>query len=134
MYFLDTDVLVNILRSQPPFSLLSRLKGLRRNEQYTSTLNVGDLIYIVHMSKNPPYYENLLYRSLLSHLHVLPFDIEASKKYGTIKADLEKRGISIPDRSIRIAAICLCHDLTLVTSRTEGFQQISGLRVENWLS
>jgi predicted nucleic acid-binding protein len=133
MYLLDTDILVNILRSKPPLSILSRLKGLKRSEQYTTTLNVGDLMYIVYMSNDPPYYENLLHRLLLSHLEILPFDTDASKRYGSIKADLEKKGISLSDRSIRIAAICLCHNLTLVTSRTEGLKHINGLKVENWL-
>jgi len=133
MYLFDTDILVNLLRSQPSFTLLSRLKGLKRNDQYTSSLNMGDLIYMVQMSQDPARFESLLNRSLLPYLNILPFDTEASKKYGHIKADLEKRGIRLPDRSIRIAAICLSRDLTLVTSRTEGLQYISGLRVENWL-
>jgi len=34
---------------------------------------------------------------------------------------------------LKIAAICLAHDATLLTRNVADFQNIPGLRVENWL-
>jgi len=133
MYFFDTDILANLLRRQPSLSLLAHLKGLRRNEQYTSSLNLGELLCIVQMSPDPVHYQQILDRSLLPHLHILPFDTEASKRYGHIKATLDREGIYLPDRSLQIASICLAHDLTLITARTRDLQHIHDLRFKNWL-
>lgn len=133
MYLFDTDILVNLLRRQPSLSLLAHLKKLRRNDQYTSSLNLGELVYIVQMSPNPSRYQQILERSLLPYLNVLPFDTEASKKYGHLKAALNGRGIHLPDRSLKVASICLIHDLTLITARTEGLHHIQNLKFMSWL-
>ena len=35
---------------------------------------------------------------------------------------------------LMIAAVALVHDLTLVTNNTKDFQNIPGLRLEDWLT
>jgi len=39
----------------------------------------------------------------------------------------------IGDADLRIAAIALVRDFTVVTGNLQHFQRIPGLRVENWL-
>lgn len=34
---------------------------------------------------------------------------------------------------LKIAAICLAHDATLLTRNLVDFEKVPGLRVENWL-
>lgn len=38
----------------------------------------------------------------------------------------------IGPNDLMIAAICLVHGLTLVTSNTSEFSRVTGLRVEDW--
>ena len=63
----------------------------------------------------------------------LPFDDEAARHYGTIRHDLETRSQVIGPNDLKIAAICLTHALTLVSSNTNEFSRVTGLRVEDWL-
>jgi tRNA(fMet)-specific endonuclease VapC len=49
-----------------------------------------------------------------------------------IKTQLEKRGITIGDNDILIAAYCLKHNLILITNNTKHFENIEGLATENW--
>ena len=62
----------------------------------------------------------------------LPFDDEAARHYGVIRHDLETRSQVIGPNDLKIAAICLTHGLTLVTSNTTEFSRVTGLKLEDW--
>jgi tRNA(fMet)-specific endonuclease VapC len=62
----------------------------------------------------------------------LPFDDAAARHYALIRHELETRGLLIGPNDLRIAAICLAHGLTMVSSNTEEFSRVSGLKVEDW--
>jgi len=64
---------------------------------------------------------------------ILLFDEPAARSYAEIRVELEAAGRRLEDPDIRIAAICLAHDLTLVTGNVRHFERVPGLRVENWL-
>ena len=49
-----------------------------------------------------------------------------------IYALLTKKGTTIDDGDIFIAAYCLVNDYTLVTNNTNHFQRIDGLEIVNW--
>ncbi len=65
---------------------------------------------------------------------ILPFDEPAARACAGIRVDLQAAGERLEDPDLRIAAICLAHDLTLVTGNVRHFERVPGLRVENWLS
>lgn len=62
----------------------------------------------------------------------LPFDDAAARHYALIRHELESRGLPIGPNDLKIAAICLTHGLTLVSSNAEEFSRVSGLKVEDW--
>ncbi|HEY9176006.1 MAG TPA: type II toxin-antitoxin system VapC family toxin [Verrucomicrobiae bacterium] len=62
----------------------------------------------------------------------LPFDDAAARHYGVIRHGLEARGQIIGPNDLQIAAICLAHGLTLVSSNTSEFSRVAGLKVEDW--
>jgi len=70
---------------------------------------------------------------LASGIAILPFDGAAAVEYAEIRSALEGAGRRLDDPDLRIAAICLTHDLTLVTGNVRHFERIPGLRLENWL-
>ena len=70
---------------------------------------------------------------LLSIINVLPWQSEASKKYGEIKADLEHRGMIIDDFDIAIAAIAMSHKCGVITANLKHFEKIKDLETISWL-
>jgi tRNA(fMet)-specific endonuclease VapC len=62
----------------------------------------------------------------------IPFDDDAAREYGRLRADLERRGLAIGPHDLRIAAIALVYGLTLVTHNTREFRNVTGLGLEDW--
>lgn len=62
----------------------------------------------------------------------LPFDGEAARISGEIRADLARKGTPIGPYDLQIAAIALANDCTLVTHNTGEFSRIAGLKLEDW--
>lgn len=61
-----------------------------------------------------------------------PFDGEAAKIFGDIRADLARKGTPIGPYDLQIAAIALANDCILVTHNTGEFSRIAGLKLEDW--
>ncbi len=69
----------------------------------------------------------------LSEIQVVPFDANAAREYGDIRADLEKRGLIIGGNDMLIAAHAKSLNLTLITNNQREFERVKGLKLENWL-
>ena len=133
-YLLDTDILSNLLRRAPSTTLVRRLASVDPDEQFTSSITVGELVYGAH--RVPDRRDLLLQRideALGTDLPVLAFDDRAARHYGRLRADLERSGTPIGDADLRIAAIAMTHELTVVTANMRHFVRVPGLTVENWL-
>jgi len=70
---------------------------------------------------------------LWPNLNVLPFDQAAAMTYGRIHAELELAGTPLAEADLRIGAIALNRDLTVITGNTRHFSRIPGLKLDNWL-
>jgi tRNA(fMet)-specific endonuclease VapC len=132
-YLFDTDTLSNLVKKTPSPALLRRLAHLQPDEQFTSTITVGEMVYGAHKSDRPEYFIGLLHSQILPNVQVVPFDIEAAMIYGPLRASLERQGVPIGEADTRIAAVALSRGLTLVTGNVRHFSHVSGLVVENWL-
>jgi tRNA(fMet)-specific endonuclease VapC len=66
-------------------------------------------------------------------VNVVDFDHVCAKKFGEIRGSLLRQGISVPAVDLMIGSVALVHDLTLVTHNTADFQNIPGIRLEDWL-
>ena len=71
---------------------------------------------------------------LLNDVQVLDFDHDCAEQFGKVRGCLLQQGISVPTADLMIAAVALVHNLTLVTNNTADFQNIPGLRLEDWLT
>ena len=60
---------------------------------------------------------------------ILPFDDEAAAIFQKLKSEHRRTGTL----DLKIAAVCLAHDATLLTRNVADFENIPDLRVENWL-
>ncbi len=70
---------------------------------------------------------------LLQDVSVLDFDSPCAEQFGKIRGSLLQQGIQVPTADLMIASVALVHNLTLVTHNTADYQNIPGLRLEDWL-
>lgn len=75
-----------------------------------------------------------LIADVLQEVQVIDFDSACAEKFGEIRGTLLQQGISVPTTDLMIAAAALVHNLTLVTNNTADFQNIPGLRLDDWLT
>ena len=68
----------------------------------------------------------------LSLLTSLPFDDNAARIYGKIRAELSSRGRPIGPNDLMIASIALANKVALVTHNTREFGRVDGLQIEDW--
>jgi predicted nucleic acid-binding protein len=134
MYLLDTDILSNLLKRTPSTTLIAKLATVPAEQQFTSSITLGELVYGAYrLGSRTGMLLERLDRTLLPNLPILPFDVAAARRYGELRAELERRGIPIGDTDLRIAAIALVRGLTVITGNVRHFQRVPGLPVENWL-
>jgi len=130
-FMLDTNVCIYMIKGKPP-QVLSRLKDFSLGDVSVSCITVSELEYGVAKSSKPQQNRDAL-DAFLAPLEILPFNGEATHRYGQIRAYLEKEGKLIGAMDMLIAAHALSASITLVTNNTKEFGRIPELRLENWL-
>lgn len=75
------------------------------------------------------YDQFLIALKALEGIVLLPFDDAAAEVFHSFPVSLRRIG----SMDLKIAAIALSHDALLLSRNLVHFQQVSGLRVENWL-
>ncbi len=66
---------------------------------------------------------------LLMEFTVLAFDEQAAGIFLNLRRDFPQAGT----QDLKIAAVCLAHDATVLTRNLSDFNKVPELRVENWL-
>ena len=134
MYLFDTDALSQVVKPAPSPSFLRRLSTTPPDQQYTTAITVGEMVYGAHRSRRCDELLRNLEERVWPAVHILPFDRPSAEVYGSIRAQLEAAGTPVGDSDVRIAAIALVHGLTVVTGNVRHFERVPGLMVENWLA
>ncbi len=134
MYLLDTDILSNLVKKAPSSLLLRKLKEIPEDLVVTSAINTGEIFYGAFRSSHRERILTFFAEKVFPHLEILPFDDGTAQAYGELRAGLEKKGLTKSETDLRIAAVALQHRLTLVTGNTRHFDNIPGLKLENWLA
>ncbi len=131
-YCFDTDILSATIRPAPPLHLIRRLATVPPQEQFTTSITVGEMIYgarRVGREDLSRRVEQVIRRAQT----VLAFDTTAARTFGFLKATLEQRGTPLAEPDLRIASIALSRGLILVTRNVRHFQRVAELTVENWI-
>ncbi len=134
MYLFDTDTLSNLLKRTPAARLLAKLATVPASQRCISAITVGELVYgAARRGEQGIQLRERIERDVIEKLQILSFDEVAAREYGTLRADLERRGQPLADADLRIAAIALVNGSILVTGNERHFRRIAELSVENWL-
>lgn len=128
MKILDSDHCVAILRGQfDPAGYIAP-----NEELAVTTISVGELAHGAAKSQQAE--DNLARLDvLLAALTILPYDEWSARRFGQLKAQLERAGEVISDLDLQIGSIALEHDAPLVTHNQKHFARLAGLVLEDWL-
>ncbi|MBV6392371.1 MAG: Ribonuclease VapC2 [Anaerolineales bacterium] len=129
MKILDSDHCIAILRGRLD---LQMQVGATEDLAVTS-VSVAELMHGANRSQRPA--DNLARLDvLLAALVILPFDEATARRFGVLKAALEKSGSPLHDMDLQIASIALENNAPLVTHNRRHFSRIENLTREDWLA
>jgi tRNA(fMet)-specific endonuclease VapC len=130
-YLFDTDVVSAMMRREPNAHLTRRLARLPGQEQLTSAISYGELLYGALRRGRHDLLASI--RLVTDRMVIMPFDQAAAERFAELRADLERLGTPIAEPDLRIASIAVANDLILVAGNERHFRRVPGLAVENWL-
>ncbi len=127
-FMLDTNVASALMRGQP--NVAARLRAAAPESVCLSVVTEAELLFGV--AKRPDAARlRIAVDELLAAIDVLPWTSATARRYGTLRAELERRGRPLAALDLMIAAHAAEHDMMLVTN-DRAFDAVPGLRVEDW--
>lgn len=126
-YLLDSSVIVDHLRGKKEID-----SAFLREGSAISIITQAELFYGAYKSKKPQ--QNLKkVRQMLTDLRieVIPLSEDILASYGQTKVKLEKRGKSLDEFDLLIAATALSLNLSLTTGNLKHFKRISKLKLKS---
>ena len=128
---LDTNVCIAILNRDE--RVRPHLEQQPPSKLRMSAITLAELRFGIAKSAQPKRATANL-RKLRSKVSVVPFDEDATLRYGALRALLEKRGEPIGPLDTLIAAHALALGWSLATHNIREFRRIPGLRCEDWFA
>lgn len=129
-WFLDTNACIMHLRGRHP-QLSAKWRQHRAEDLAIPLTAYAELLVGAEKSSQP---EKVLRQiELLLEAHeIVEITEEVAEHYARVRADLEKRGVTIGGNDLWIAATACAHGATLVTNNTAEFMRVPGLLIEDW--
>lgn len=128
---LDTNICIYLIKQQPP-AVIERFLSHPVGDIGISSVTVAELAYGVSKSRHPGKNRHAL-EQFLAPIEVAAFDQAVAWSYGRLRAQLEAKGTPIGSMDMLIAAHALSLGVRLVSNNLREFQQVPGLRLENWV-
>ncbi len=127
-FMLDTNTISDLLKGQS--NVARRVSAAGPKRLCLSVVTEGELHY--GLAKRPDAKKlQTAVRELLLAIEILPWTSDVARRYGAMRADLERRGRPLGSLDLMIAAHALERD-AILASRDKGFRAIPGLKVEDW--
>ena len=128
-FMLDTNIVIYVIKRRP-IELLSVFNS-HAGQMCISSITLAELLHGVEKSSMPD--RNLrTVEDFISRIDVLEYGSKAAAHYGEIRADLERKGLTIGVNDLHIAGHARSEGLMLVTNNLREFERINGLRTTNW--
>lgn len=123
---LDTNGLSAFAEGVPALELMFR----KAVEIAIPVIVLGEYRYGISQSRHRAHYEQWL-SEYLPKFRVLDIDQGTTLPYSTIRTELKSKGKPIPANDLWIAALCLQHEMPLL-SRDRHFDFVTHLRRLDW--
>ena len=131
-YMLDTNICIYLMKHQPP-EVRKRFAACFVGDVVISAVTLAELEFGIAGSSPASQAANRsAMDSLLEDILVAPFEAQAAKVYGPIRAVYKDRNRDAMDKLIASHAIAL--GVPLVTNNEADFVNYPGLVVENWVN
>jgi len=130
-FLLDTNILSAHLRR--PAGLAHRFFQYS-GRLYTPSVALAELFVWAHNRPDPTMVLIAIDELLFQEVNLLDFDRVCANEFGRVRIQLRRSGIEVPSVDLMIASVALVYDLTMVTHNTADFQNIPGLRLDDWLT
>ena len=131
MYMLDTNICIYVLKRRSD-KLRHKFKAIRN--LCLSSVTYGELCFGIEngdASARAARWDQL--DTFVQRLLIEPWDEEAARHYGFIRALLKKQGTPIGNNDLLIAAHARSISAVLVTNNRSEFERVPDLSLENWL-
>ena len=135
---LDTNHFSELVRDSPRVAVLQRNVTERKADVFVTVITAQESFEgwfaLINreravLDQTKAYAQFLRSIETVVKFTILPFDPDSARIFQRLRDD----GIRIGTMDLKIAAICLAHDATLLTRSRVDFDKVPGLRVENWL-
>ena len=131
-YMLDTNICIYLMKHQPP-EVREHFAACFVGDIVISAVTLAELEFGIACSSAISQVANRsALDSLLEDILVAPFEAQAAKAYGPIRAAYKDRNGDALDKLIASHAIAL--NVTLVTNNEADLVNYAGLVVENWVN
>ena len=132
MYMLDTNICIYVLKKHSN-KLRHKFKAIK--DIGISSATYGELCFGIENGNNNLKEERWRQLEIFTQkLLIDPWDENAARHYGSIRAQLKKEGTPIGNNDLLIAAHARSINAVLVTNNVREFNRVPNLTVENWIS
>jgi tRNA(fMet)-specific endonuclease VapC len=128
-YLLDTSTASYIIKGNRP-ALDCRLIKIPVSDLFISSVTEAELRYGVARHPQGARFAALVEEFLLT-VTILPWDSNAARQYGQLRADLERKGLRMENLDLMIASHALAQGIALVTN-DKALQRIPALTAVDW--
>ncbi len=129
MYLLDTNICIAITNAN---QRVMKAFGQKRDNCALPIVVVSELYKGAYCSQKVERNLSVL-NAFFQMLPIVELDLNAAQEFGQIQAELKMVGRPTGDMDALIAAITRSRSATLVTNNTKDFENIPGLKLEDWL-
>ncbi len=128
MILLDTDTCIELLKGN---RRVLKHRGRHDDAVGICFMTIAELYYGAEKSRDPEANFSAIEKLLLS-LEIIHTDLGILRRFGALKAALQKGGTPLADADVLIAAATLEKADRLVTGNARHFDRIPGLALEDW--
>ncbi len=129
-YMLDTNIAIYVIKRRP-VEILETFNE-HAGQLCISSITLAELLHGVEKSASPAKNQHVL-DDFVSRLTVLKYGAKAAVHYGSIRADLERKGTPIGVNDLHIAGHARSEAMALISNNLREFERVDGLRTDNWV-